>query len=257
MAKDPAFNFYTNDFDSKTKFFTHEQVGMYLRLLMAQHQHGHLSDKQMLHVCGRYDKDVFSKFTKDENGHYYNERLEMEVGKRRAYSESRRNNRKSHKSQNTSNTHVNHVSSHMENEYEKENEIINKKESDENHVSREPSQHDFTKPDVDGDEIIFPIDTQSARELWANWKKYRWREHGERYGMYGEQSALKRLERMTFAQMEETILTAIAGKWKNLYPEKQNGKQITNTNKKQQQSDNTKEYLSDYYAEKLGKSQAK
>ena len=97
MAKDPAFSFYTNDFDSKTKFFTHEQVGMYLRLLMAQHQHGHLTEQQMIFICGRYDKDVFSKFTPDDNGLFFNDRLDHEIKKRKEYSESRKTNRNSKK----------------------------------------------------------------------------------------------------------------------------------------------------------------
>ena len=45
IKKDPAFLFYTNDFDRGCQFFTDEQVGKYIRLLMAQHQHGHLSEK--------------------------------------------------------------------------------------------------------------------------------------------------------------------------------------------------------------------
>lgn len=122
MAKDPAFSFYTNDFDSKTKFFTHEQVGMYLRLLMAQHQHGHLTEQQMMHICGRYDNDVFGKFSKDEAGNFFNDRLESEVEKRRAYSASRRNNRKG--TNNTSSTHDNHMSPHMDIDIDNDNCIV-------------------------------------------------------------------------------------------------------------------------------------
>jgi len=39
MGKDPAFLFYSNDFDQGTKFFTDDQTGKYIRLLIAQHQH--------------------------------------------------------------------------------------------------------------------------------------------------------------------------------------------------------------------------
>ncbi len=48
MAKDPAFLFYTGDFSTGTQFFTDEQVGKYVRLLMAQHQIGHLEEKHMI-----------------------------------------------------------------------------------------------------------------------------------------------------------------------------------------------------------------
>lgn len=94
MAKDPAFLFYTGDFTTGTQFFTDEQVGKYVRLLMAQHQLGHLEEKHMIQICKSHDKDVFAKFIKDENGLYYNERLENEIVKRKSYSLSRSNNRK-------------------------------------------------------------------------------------------------------------------------------------------------------------------
>lgn len=97
MAKDPAFLFYTNDFLSGTQFFSDEQLGKYLRLLMAQHQMGHLEEKHMIQICKTYDKDVFLKFKRDSNGLYYNERLENEIIKRKNYTQSRSDNRKSKK----------------------------------------------------------------------------------------------------------------------------------------------------------------
>lgn len=45
----------------------------------------------MLSICSVYDNDVFEKFTQDDDGMYYNERLEAETMKRIKYSESRRN----------------------------------------------------------------------------------------------------------------------------------------------------------------------
>ena len=42
-----------------------------------------------------HNEEIFSKFKIDEEGNYYNERLETEINKRKAYSESRRNNLKS------------------------------------------------------------------------------------------------------------------------------------------------------------------
>lgn len=126
MAQDPAFLFYTNDFISGTQFFTDEEVGLYIRLLCAQHQHGRLSEKQVKIICKTLDTDVLQKFTKDTDGLYYNIRLENEIEKRKSYSESRSNNRKGKVNQdvkpkkdkkNTSKTYV----KHMENENEDEN----------------------------------------------------------------------------------------------------------------------------------------
>lgn len=122
MAKDPAFLFYPNDFDCATRFFTNEQIGIYLRLLIAQFQNGRLSEKHINIICKSYDEDVMSKFLKDGNGLFYNERLENEIIKRKNYSESRRKNRKN--KENISLTYDNH----MENEnIDINNSIINNK----------------------------------------------------------------------------------------------------------------------------------
>lgn len=93
MAKDPAFLFYTGDFSTGTQFFTDEQLGKYMRLLMAQHQHGHLSEEQVIFICKSYDNVVMKKFVKDNNGLYYNVRLEVEILKRKNYTESRGKNK--------------------------------------------------------------------------------------------------------------------------------------------------------------------
>lgn len=93
MAKDPAFLFYPNDFSSGTQFFSDEQVGKYMRLLMAQHQHGHLTENQVIFICKSYDKDVMSKFTKDSGGLWFNERLEIEMDKRKNFVLSRSKNK--------------------------------------------------------------------------------------------------------------------------------------------------------------------
>lgn len=126
MAKDPAFLFYPGDFNTGTQFFSDEQVGKYMRLLMAQHQHGHLPENHMLMICKSYDKDVFNKFIKDKDGLWYNERLEIEIIKRKNYSKSRSENRNSApKEKNISSTY----DPHMENKNRNEDIINNKKES--------------------------------------------------------------------------------------------------------------------------------
>ena len=94
VNKDPAFLFYSSDFLTGTMFMSDSQLGKYIKILCTQHQKGHLSEKDMLKICKRYDKDIFEKFVKDENGKYYNIRLEKEIEKRSAYSKSRSDNRK-------------------------------------------------------------------------------------------------------------------------------------------------------------------
>lgn len=113
MAKDPAFLFYPGDFNTGTQFFTDEQVGKYVRLLMAQHQHGHLEEKHIMHICKSYDNDIMSKFKKDDDGKWYNERLENEIIRRKEYVKSRGQNRSS--KNNISKSYVPHMENETEN----------------------------------------------------------------------------------------------------------------------------------------------
>lgn len=122
MAKDPAFLFYSSDFLSGTMLLSDEQVGKYIRLLCLQHQKGHLTEKDMLKICFTHDDDIFSKFIKDDAGLFYNARLDEEVRKRIAYSDSRRKNREKKDMSNICESYV----EHMENENENINDTVNK-----------------------------------------------------------------------------------------------------------------------------------
>ena len=94
MAKDPAFLFYTSDFYMGTIELDDAQVGQYIRLMCLQHQKGHLKKAALLAVMGgEMDPAIVEKFEIDEDGNYFNKRLEEETDKRRKFSESRRNNR--------------------------------------------------------------------------------------------------------------------------------------------------------------------
>jgi len=116
MSKDPAFLFYSSDWISGTMFLDHEQKGKFIDLLCAQHQRGRLRKKDMLIICKTYDEDVFSMFKRDREGLYYNEKLEFEQNRRRAYSESRRDNRKKKDNplDNISKTYVKHMETETE-----------------------------------------------------------------------------------------------------------------------------------------------
>lgn len=92
MSKDPAFLFYSADFLVGVSDLTMAERGQYITLLCLQHTKGHLSRKNIEIAIGSVSEDVLAKFSIDENGCYYNERLEQEVLKRKAYSESRRKN---------------------------------------------------------------------------------------------------------------------------------------------------------------------
>ena len=90
--KDPAFMFYPSDFMIGTFFMSDEEVGKYIRMLCIQHQQGRLSAEEMDLMCGNSSK-IRAKFVTDENGMYYNERLDEEIAKRRAFCDKQRNNR--------------------------------------------------------------------------------------------------------------------------------------------------------------------
>lgn len=92
--KDPAFLFYSSDFLSETILMSDEEIGQYIKLLCLQHQKGHLKEKDILNICKTNNEEIFSKFKKDNEGNYYNERLDEEIIRRKKYSESRRENRK-------------------------------------------------------------------------------------------------------------------------------------------------------------------
>ena len=151
MGKDPAFLFYTADFTTGTVLMTDEQVGKYIRALCHQHQKGHISEKDMMKICKSYDEDIFEKFRQDDEGRYYNERLDKEVNKRAEYANSRRNNRLSKKNDEDSNnicgTYVNHMSIHMENENENINrDVIEVKDK---RIVKEKRTHDFLDEVID------------------------------------------------------------------------------------------------------------
>jgi hypothetical protein len=92
MAKDPAILFYSSDFLNGVSDLTMEERGQYITLLCLQHQKGSLSEKTIRLSVGSVSVDVMKKFNKDEEGNYYQERLNEEIQKRANFTESRRNN---------------------------------------------------------------------------------------------------------------------------------------------------------------------
>lgn len=124
--KDPAFLFYSSDFLSGTMLMTDEEIGQYIKLICLQHQKGHLKEKDILNICKTHNEEIFSKFKIDEEGNYYNERLETEINKRKAYSESRRNNRKKKEEKTTYEEDMKNICNSYEEHMENENININK-----------------------------------------------------------------------------------------------------------------------------------
>ena len=125
MAKDPAFLFYPNDWLGGTLGMTFEEKGAYIELLMMQFNRGHMKESMIIQVVGDNWNFIKNKFIQDDAGLWYNVRLESEQLKRKAYSESRRNNIKG-KNQHSNTSYDRSYDQHMIGHMENVNEDINK-----------------------------------------------------------------------------------------------------------------------------------
>lgn len=92
MAKDPAFLFYSQDFFVGTATMSFEDRGKYITLLCLMHQQGRMTEETIRLLVGSVSVNLKSKFEVDENGLWFNERLEAEAEKRTKFTESRRSN---------------------------------------------------------------------------------------------------------------------------------------------------------------------
>lgn len=98
MASDPRFNFYPDNYEGGTEFFTLEEDGAYLRLLMLQFRRGHFTEKEaimkLMQRCPANPEKAKSVWLsiKDkfetENGFFWNKRLRFEIKKSSEYSDS-------------------------------------------------------------------------------------------------------------------------------------------------------------------------
>lgn len=112
MAKDPAFLFYPNDWIGGTMGMTFEEKGAYMELLMLQFNRGHMTKHMIGQAVGQIFGRIEDKFLVDKDGLYYNERLDVEKEKRKAFTASRSNNRSGI---NQHSKKSGHMSNHMEN----------------------------------------------------------------------------------------------------------------------------------------------
>ena len=186
--KDPAFLFYSNDFLSGTMLMSNEEVGIYIKLLCLQHQQGHLKEEDMLSIGAT--KKVFSKFIKDDDGNYYNERLEYEANKRKSYSESRKNNRKKKETYEKDMLNIcNSYEEHMENENENinKNNIKNNSKKDSKGKKEEEKIHfaDFViMTNVEHEKLVSTYGTEftdQCIEILDNYKGSKGKEYKSDY----------------------------------------------------------------------------
>jgi uncharacterized protein YdaU (DUF1376 family) len=85
MPKVPSVEFYPDNYDGGVKFMTYEEKGRYMDLLMLQaHAYAdghHIPAYTFNDVCGGSER-VKAKFKVDENGDFYQERMELELNKK-------------------------------------------------------------------------------------------------------------------------------------------------------------------------------
>jgi len=119
MAKDPAFLFYSGDFLTGVTGMNMEERGQYITLLCLQHAKGHLTLELINRSVPGLSSYVLEKFQQDEEGLYFNQRLEEEAIKRNKFCKSRSENRKGKENKDMINI-CETYDKHMENE----NEIV-------------------------------------------------------------------------------------------------------------------------------------
>lgn len=204
MSKDPAFLFYPNDYIGGTMGMTFEEKGAYMELLMMQFNRGHMTTHMIGQTVGQIWDTIQVKFTQDEKGLWYNERLEEEKSKRQKFSESRRNN-VSGKNQysNKKKKKSGHTTSHMIGHMEDENVNVNVNKS------------------KDEKEIIFPFTSETFMKWWGHWKEYKAKEHKFKYASgISEQAALKKLSELSSGDESKAVLIieqSISEGWKGFF----------------------------------------
>jgi uncharacterized protein YdaU (DUF1376 family) len=153
-GKDPAFLFYPNDYLGGTLGMTFEEKGAYIELLMLQFNRGHMTKHMIGQTLGQSEDKIWpvieSKFILDDEGRYYNVRLEQEQEKRKRFSESRRNNRNgnnqySKKDSVSDKTEGGHMTSHMEDENRNRNKDVINEEEEEDVYPFEQFWNDYDK----------------------------------------------------------------------------------------------------------------
>ena len=92
MGKDPAVLFYTSDFLSGVMLMSMKERGQFITLLCLQRERGHLSEKDMKKAVGALSDELRAKFVADENGLFYNPRMDAEIRKRQAHAQKQREN---------------------------------------------------------------------------------------------------------------------------------------------------------------------
>lgn len=99
-SKDPAFLFYSNDFFQECLFLSNEEVGILIRLMCIQHQHGNIPKKRLGFLLGfewvSFSDELKKKFVeaKNEDGEevIYSPMLAAAIEKRSQFIDKQKSN---------------------------------------------------------------------------------------------------------------------------------------------------------------------
>lgn len=177
MSNEPAFMLYSADFLIGVMDMTMEERGQYITLMCLQHQKGHLSDETIRFCLGSVSDKVMGKFSVDENGLFYSDRLDEEIEKRVKFTKSRQENGKKGgrpKQSETDRFSVGYpVGLPTENLHENENENENKND---NINTLNPCPYEKIKDLYNSTCISFPkirvIDGKRKETVRARWRTY-------------------------------------------------------------------------------------
>lgn len=196
-------------------FMTNEQIGIYVRLLCAQHQHGAMIEEKAFNSLVKDDELLRSKFIKCEGG-YYNERLMHEMSLR---------NKKS-----------SNISSAMKEVWEKRKiESQEKKIESYNNPKRKLNKKDAKLIGIEDEnedenvntnkiELVYPFLSENFMKVWdVLIKQPKWK----RKSQDALQASLKQLSKHSEKEAIEMMERSIAGNWQGLFEQnKSNEKRI-------------------------------
>mgnify|MGYP003498371044 FL=1 len=202
MAKDPAFLFYPGDYLRDTQCLSERVQVAYDRIMCEHMRNICISQAQLNFFTKRLTEDEVAELKMvltEISGGYQITWIAESIAARKAYSESRRNNRAS-KPEKKEPIISSTYDKHMENE----NEIVNE-------VKKE------TKKVI---EIVYPFETTAFKGAWLLWKQYKKEQFNFAYKQIGEQAALKDLSNISGGNEQTAIKlieNAIAKNWKGIY----------------------------------------
>lgn len=180
MAKDPAFLFYSSDFIVGTQTMNWEDRGKYITILALMHQQGRMDEETIRFLVGSFSDKLISKFQKDENGLYYNVRLEEEIEKRSNFVDSRRiNGSKGGRPKAIDKPNGKPQAKPEKNLSEDVNEDENKDDTED--LKSIPTIENFLNHAFEkASKVNLEVDEQKLRLKYETWKENGWRTLGDK-----------------------------------------------------------------------------